>query len=258
MSASSRVVVCGASNVTRCIATVVGTTRSIVPGPVDLHLAIGHGRSYVASSAVIGRRLPSIEQSALWENLEKCGDDLPLHALVTDVGNDIMYGHETDTILDHVRRCLDRLQTNGARIVMTNLPAERLERITPWQFCLVRAIMFPGHDIDHATAIRRVTELSCGLSDEAQQRGVPITTPDPTWYGLDPIHVRRPSSTAAWMSILKPWRPTDAVPEPPDWSLRHWLTVRPARPANWSLFGKPVQTTQPARRLEDGSTVSLW
>ena len=91
-----RVVLLGASNLTRGISTAVETTRRAVGGPAEYFIAMGHGRSYGARSRVMGRGLPGITECGLWGAL---GDDhSPTYALLTDVGNDVAYGASVDTI----------------------------------------------------------------------------------------------------------------------------------------------------------------
>ena len=64
-SAAAAIVVLGASNVSRGLARLAAVARARQPGPVDLFVAAGHGRSYGANSRVLMRRLPSI----LWSGL---------------------------------------------------------------------------------------------------------------------------------------------------------------------------------------------
>ena len=81
----------GASNLTRGLQTVVSTARTAWGPDVQVVAALGHGRSYGATSAFLVRRLPGILRSGLWAELESA-PAVPTKALVTDVGNDILYG----------------------------------------------------------------------------------------------------------------------------------------------------------------------
>ena len=87
----ARVVAIGASNLTRGFQTVVATARTAWGPDVQVVAALGHGRSYGADSAFLFRRLPGILQSGIWQQLEST-PAVPTKALVTDVGNDIVYG----------------------------------------------------------------------------------------------------------------------------------------------------------------------
>ena len=88
------VVALGASNLSRGLSRLTAVVRDTIPAP-RLLVAAGHGRSYGASSRVAWRRLPSILQSWLWrafDRLEPPARDRRLLAVVTDIGNDLLYG----------------------------------------------------------------------------------------------------------------------------------------------------------------------
>ena len=139
----ARVVLLGASNVTRGAVTLVEMARRTVAGPVEFLIAMGHGRSYGARSTVLGRSLPGIAECGLWEALRR-GRELPTYALVTDIGNDVIYGAPVDAIAGWVRTCLDRLAARQARTVLSLLPMDSLRRLSPWRFHAARSLLFPG------------------------------------------------------------------------------------------------------------------
>src|SRR5207245_935521 len=71
--------------------TVIATARAAWGPDVEMLAALGHGRSYGAQSRLIVRTLPGILQSGLWRKLETL-PVAPTRGLITDVGNDILYG----------------------------------------------------------------------------------------------------------------------------------------------------------------------
>jgi hypothetical protein len=87
----TRIVALGASNLTRGFQTVVATARSMAGPRAEVVAALGHGRSYGMASRLMVRTLPGILQSGLWHQLEVL-PPAPTRALVTDVGNDVLYG----------------------------------------------------------------------------------------------------------------------------------------------------------------------
>ena len=86
-----RVVLLGASNLVAGLPRVVEAARSVWGGPLDILAAAGHGRSYGRSSRVLWRTLPGILSCGLWEDLAR-RPPASTAALLTDVGNDILYG----------------------------------------------------------------------------------------------------------------------------------------------------------------------
>ena len=138
---SNQLVLLGASNLTRGLATVLETAQLICGSPTRILVAAGHGRSYGVSSHFLFRSLPGISGCGLWNDLET-GPKLPTFALLTDLGNDLAYEKSVDEITGWVLSCIERLAEYQARIIITALPLQNLERLTPTVFGLFRAMFF--------------------------------------------------------------------------------------------------------------------
>ena len=104
-----RVVAVGASNLTRGFHAVVATARGMWGPDVEVVGALGHGRLYGGPSRYLGRRLPGILESGLWQALDE-RPPAATRALLTDVGNDIMWDCPPSGILEWVDLCVARLQ----------------------------------------------------------------------------------------------------------------------------------------------------
>src|SRR5262249_4226670 len=118
-----RVILLGASNLVRSLSTVVETARLTWREPVEIMAAIGHGRSYGQYSAVFGRKISGIFPCALWKDLQARAP-LPTTALVTDVGNDLLYEVPVELIVEWVDGCLEHLAAVNANTVVTQLPMD--------------------------------------------------------------------------------------------------------------------------------------
>ena len=152
--------------------------------------AVGHGRSYGQTSRVLGRALPGIVQCRLWDELQQ-RPPLPTAALVTDIGNDIVYGQEVERIVQWLETCLDRLQQVAQRLVVTRLPLETIAKIPAWKFRLLIALLYPTARIRHAEALAKAEQLDRHIVQFAGRFGAYVVHPDSQWYGWDPIHVTR-------------------------------------------------------------------
>jgi hypothetical protein len=257
-----RVVLLGASNLTRAIATVLRIARAAGDGPLDAWAALGHGRSYGQRSVVLGRALPGIVECGLWDALNGA-PSLPTTALVTDVGNDILYGTPVDRIAGWVEVCLDRLAAAHARPVLTALPLANLNTLTERRFRFFRSVLFPLSRLTLAEATDRARSLDARLRDMALARGLRLIEPRATWYGIDPIHIRMRHWPTAWGEILSAMSaqacPSVSDPTPRAVSaLAHWLRLRLLAPDRRWLLGIEQHRAQPALRLGDGSTVSIY
>src|SRR4029077_13696887 len=159
--------------------------------PLEILGAFGHGRSYGAWSRLLFiRHLPGIVGCGLWQELERRPPARTL-ALVTDIGNDLAYGEETETVAKWVENCLARLGRQGAVTVLPLLPIETLASISPLRYHILRSILFPGRRVPNlALLLERARELNDRLRRLALDHGAHLVEPQASWYGIDPVHIR--------------------------------------------------------------------
>jgi len=268
-----RVILLGASNLTRMLPTML----LMLPGAlgasaVDVIAAIGRGRSYGTRSRLLGRTLEGIVECGLWDAINAGDRRAPAFALITDIGNDIMYGQPLGTIVEWVETCAVRLARHGARLVITPPPMASIERLTPSRYRFVKRLFFPNQPITFDEAIGKARLLDEMVRDLARRRGATLVEHDRAWYGFDPIHVGSRRFHDACARLLRPWM-TEApgVPGAPETSAagaisrggavevgRMAAAVTLARPLRWERFGRVFITPQPALRLPGGSLVWLY
>jgi hypothetical protein len=190
---------------------IVETAERMLGAPLDVHAAIGHGRSYGQKSFLIARSIQGTLNCGLWERIgwrDKESDsdepadqsaqaeEPPLYALLTDVGNDIMYCVEPDQIIEWVGECISRLKQLKARIVMTGLPMAVVDRIGQYQYLLFRTLFFPKNTLSLEETAERARHVQQGLQKLAADHDVPFVEQKHEWYGIDPIHIRRAAIVA--------------------------------------------------------------
>jgi hypothetical protein len=252
-----RAVLLGASNLTRSIGTIVDIACRLWKGPLDILAAFGHGRSYGLRKGVIGRTLPGISECGLWRALEQ-QSPAATAALLTDIGNDLLYDVCVPQILDWVEKCVERLQRVGARVVLTPLPVCSVAALSPARFLFLRSLLFPGCRLSYALLLERAGELDRRLRALAGERGLLLAEHQRQWYGFDPIHIRRRHVATAWEEILSRWLdappPRAGVQAP--WRRR--LYVRLLTPEQRWVFGWERRRTQPAGVLEEGTTLAFY
>lgn len=254
-----RAVLLGASNLTRSISTAVATAQFVCGGPLDVLVAHGHGRSYGMVSSVLGRSLPGIIECGLWPALA-ARDRAPTAALITDIGNDLFYGAAPERIAGWVESCLDRLAQAGAKVTLARMPVVNLDRVSPWQYQLVRRLLFPGCRLSLAGLSERALALDELLQRLARERCCAWVEPEPRWYGFDPIHVRMRWWPHAWETWLAPWSPQRFQASAPQvrGSLARWMRLRRCAPERRAWFGFEQRRAQPALRLDDGTSLSFF
>ncbi len=189
---AARVVVLGASNVSRGLGRLTAIAGSRAGGRLDLLVAAGHGRSYGVNSRVAMRRLPSILASGLWRALERERADAarPL-ALLTDIGNDLLYGFPARLVADWVGECLRRLAALDARTVITRLPLASVAAVGPARYRAFRTLFVPGCTLSLAAVKEAAADLDARIAALAAEHAATLIDQPGGWYGLDPIHPRR-------------------------------------------------------------------
>jgi hypothetical protein len=252
-----RIVLLGASNLTRGISTVIETAWSLWGSPLEVLAALGHGRSYGLTSRVLGRELPGIKQSGLWEALA-ARPPAETAALVTDIGNDLLYGAPVESILGWVSDSLERLDAARARTVLTLLPIANVEALSAWRYWLVRSCAFPKCRAGLEEILDAARRLNDGLKRLGDERRVPVVELSGEWYGFDPIHIRLRHWRAAWREILSAWSDTPVGASAARGSLTRWLYLRSLPPLERRLFGRERRAAQPSGRLRDGTTIALY
>lgn len=253
-------VVLGASNVSRGLARLAAAVRGRSPRPADLFVAAGHGRSYGANSRVWMRRLPSILWCGLWRALdrdERGRDGRRTVALVTDVGNDLLYGFTPAQVASWVEEAVVRLRDRGASVTLTRLPLEAIATVGAARYRLLRTLFVPGCPLSLDEVRAAVAELDGRLVDVATRRGASLVEQPGHWYGLDALHPRRRRLDTLWHTVCDSWR----LPEPRrrrratvgEWAalLTHGAEVR-------SLSRVARFTPQPVCRFPEGGTLSLY
>jgi hypothetical protein len=247
----------GASNLTRSFPTIVATLRQTWSEPIEFMVAMGHGRSYWQHSSVLGRKIPGIFPCALWRDLQ-AREKLSTTALVTDIGNDFLYGATPERLLEGVKCCLDRLAEAEAATIVTQLPLESIETLGERRFRIFRRLLFPRSAITLDEAKRYAREMNSRLAELADGRNLSVISVSAKWYGLDPIHIKRLSEREAWPALLAGWRANEqsfALPRP---SLLTIAYLASLAPLEWSQFGLSRRAAQPSGRFHDGTTISLY
>lgn len=258
-SPAAAVVVLGASNVSRGLARLAAVATARQPGPVDLFVAAGHGRSYGANSRVVMRRLPSILGSGLWRALDRegVGDGRPVHALVTDIGNDLLYGFSVEQVAEWVRESLARLSARGATIAVTRLPLASVARVGPLRYRALRTLYVPGCPLSLTALKHAVERLDAEVVAAAAEYGVAVIDQPGDWYGLDAMHVRRRCLDVLWHRACDAWG--CGAKACVGWaSFTEWAMLGSRAAEVRSLAHVPRFTPQPAYRSRNALRVWMY
>ncbi len=244
----SRVVLLGASNVAIGFPSIVRQIAGGLPRPLELWAAFGHGRSYCADSRVLFRGLPGIDQCGLWDDLDRSAkaEPSPTLALLTDIGNDLLYGSAPAAVSRRVESCLARLEAHGAEIVVTRLPLASVARLSAWRYHATRTLFFPRTKTGWPDMLERARELDEHVAALAGRFAARLVELPLAWYGFDPIHIRRRRRHEAWRTIFSGWASFGGNGALPRLGPGDAIRLRTARPLERRLFGRAQRAAQPA------------
>jgi len=204
-------IILGASNVTLALPLICRillqyNESSVNSSGLNLLVAAGHGRSYCGSSSVFGRKLPSIVECNIWDAIEDLHSrNTTTRSLITDIGNDLLYGFSPDEIIASVTVCLERLllYCKNTDIVVSLPPLQTLETLGAFRYHCARSVLFPFRKHESLShMMEKVFILQDGLLALEKQFNIRILRPLPAWYGIDPIHIKRKERLSAWEHIL--------------------------------------------------------
>ena len=262
------VVAIGASNLSRGLSRLVTVANQWAGGPVDLAVAAGHGRSFGANSRVWNRRLPSVLGCGLWRSLDRLladntAADRPRVAVVTDIGNDLLYGFSVEQLASWVDETLLRLRQRGFCVAVTRLPLASIAGVGPFRYRLLKTLFVPGCPL----ALEQIKEWSAAIDQAvvrlATAQAAAVIDQPAGWYGFDAIHVRRPQLTELWRTAAATWgvdagrtRPPAGRPSAHPWLT--WARVGAAAAEVRSLSHVMRFTPQPAVQLPDSTRVFLY
>ncbi|MCA9033694.1 MAG: hypothetical protein KDA91_01130 [Planctomycetaceae bacterium] len=203
------VILLGASNLTIGWKPLLRALTSRVDRAVDVFASLGMGRSYVDWSAFGFRRLPGISKCGIWHSLRQQypQPEYPPLVLFTDVGNDLVYGRSPDNVMTSIRDCIEQLMdwNPDCHLVFTGLPLHSVNNLSRIRFSVARAILFPGSGLQLRDVQRNANLLDELVQNEARQWKASFVQPEPNWYGLDPIHVRRRYREEAFRRFFDHW-----------------------------------------------------
>ena len=197
-----KVVIAGASNVSRAFPVLISSLLHAFDEPLSIYVAKGHGRSYGIETSFFKKKNLGIFQSNLFQEIAR-ENSVPIHACLTDIGNDLAYEQPVENILGWVETSIDYLLRCDSKIVLTELPINILREMSEARFKLLRTLFFPFCRLDHGEIMKRAERLNDCLNKIAKSRKIPVFAVPNEMYSWDPIHPRRRDLQAIWRELLR-------------------------------------------------------
>lgn len=249
----NRLVLLGASNLTLSLRLVTHLMQHRFGGPSEVFAAAGHGRGYGVSSQMLWRGLPGIVASGLWRQLVAM-ESRPTYALLTDIGNDIMYESPPEQVLRAVEWCVTQLRQQSARIVVTNLPLTSIERLSKQHYLLFRNLFYPTCKLSRNEALRRAVIVHDELVGMAARMHFTLYEQSPLWFGFDGIHINYRQRRAYYEDVIARFPVVDFSILAREFKLLRGWRQRPSF-AFKTIAGCACYCPQPSGRLWDESLI---
>lgn len=234
-------IILGASNVSLAWSEIVSLAVQSSPLPIDLVTAHGMGRAYVtASSGFAFRRLPGILHSELWNAASNLNHDQAASALITDLGNDLLYGRRVAEVTEGAIQCIQRIRecSPNADVVLTAPPLESVLSLSSMRFRFFKNVLFPFSPLDLQSVKKKTQQLFDNVQQIAVDQRVKLYEPPISMFGFDPIHVRRRFRKTVFRNIMELWD------QPPRGTFKRKRFPKAVPCQRW-MVGKEQRTKQP-------------
>ena len=197
------------------------------------------------------RTLPGIIECGLWKKLDELEasrtENSPTkpRAIITDVGNDLIYGVSPEQLVTWVEECVRRLQKYESEIVLTGIPLPSLLRLSPLRYTLTQKFFFLDKKSTRDGMMQKAEELNLRLAEMVERYSVTIQPQPIEWFGFDPIHFRHRERASVWRTLCSHWSGFDA--DRSDWKNPPFgqITSLAWKPAEQWWFGKSRGAPQP-------------
>jgi hypothetical protein len=192
----------GASNLARGYSALANClVRSLAPNPVEILHAMGPGRGYSAEGGIFNIRYPSIGSSGILKSASAQREKYHrVIALITDIGNDIMYGVPVSEIIACLRDLLEKLAAIDADVFVHPIPLDFSKDVSKRQFRLLRSVFYPNSQVDYSKAKDAVCAVNEFLREQAGGR-VHLLPSAKDFMGVDKIHYSVFRSHKAWSLV---------------------------------------------------------
>ena len=194
----------GASNLARSfygLKRCIG--RCIFPRPASFMHAMGPGRGYVSRGGILNAIYSPILNCGIFEAVRnKRIKNQQVVALITDIGNDIMYDVSPEKIiggLQYIFNALDGFETN---IFITPIPIDLENDISEFHFQIIRQVYFPKSPVKHSQASNNIKAINKFILQSSNKK-ITVINDMKQFCGIDKIHYSILKSQSAWSHIAK-------------------------------------------------------
>ena len=192
----------GASNLARGYALLTRhLSKCLGVKNIEFLNALGPGRGFCAKGGMFNYIYPPIQDCQVIEAAEKKTKNTRV-VLITDLGNDLMYGVTADALIECLDMLIDRMLKWNAEIFLTSIHINIKKDISRTIFYVLRFIFYPRSKINFEEADLLITKVNCYLEEKTRKnKNVHLITGMESYVGLDKIHYSLLKMHKAWSKV---------------------------------------------------------
>jgi hypothetical protein len=163
--------------------------------------ALGPGRGFCARGGMFNFTYPPIQDCRILDTAEKISCDTRV-VLITDIGNDLMYGVSADTLIESLDGLIDRTLQWDAEVFMTSIHVNLKKDVSPNTFFILKSFFYPGSSITYEETDLFIIKVNGYLEEKAEQnKRVHLISGLGSFAGADKIHYSLLKTNSAWEKV---------------------------------------------------------
>ena len=163
--------------------------------------ALGPGRGFCTRGGMFNFTYPPIQDCPILEAANKKSCDRQV-VLITDIGNDLMYGVSADTLIESLDGLIDRALQCDAEIFLTSIHVNLKKDVSQTTFFILKFFFYPGSSITYKKTDLFIIKVNSYLKEKAgQNQRVHLISGMESFAGADKIHYSLLKTHSAWQKI---------------------------------------------------------
>ena len=195
-------VLLGASNLARSYSALIRHIPRNISSSEFLN-ALGPGRGYCARGGLLNFTYSPIGECGVMKSAKVYAErGFRMAVLLTDIGNDIMYGVPESTLIESLDTLIEKSLKMNAEVFMTSIHVDVSKDMGKTSFKLLKSIFYPNSPVTFDQADSAVKKLNHYLVEKSlQNERVHLVNGLGAFCGLDKIHYGLFKSHLAWSRI---------------------------------------------------------
>ena len=195
-------VLLGASNLARGYSALIRHIPRNISSSEFLN-ALGPGRGYCARGGLLNFTYSPIGECGVMKSAKVYAErGFRMAVLLTDIGNDIMYGVPESTLIESLDTLIEKSLKMNAEVFMTSIHVDVSKDMGKTSFKLLKSIFYPNSPVTFDQADSAVKKLNHYLVEKSlQNERVHLVNGLGAFCGLDKIHYGLFKSHLAWSRI---------------------------------------------------------